>query len=308
MKTRTIVISGANGFIGRYLSRFYRDNGWRVVAIARSEKGLAQGVDYHPWDGMTLGDWAKELDGAELLVNLAGRSVNCRYGEKNKRIIRESRVQSTQVLGEAIRRCCNPPALWVNSSTATIYRHAEDRAQGDFDGELGTGFSVEVAKAWEESFFGAEVPGTVRKVAMRTAIVFAEEKGTVWDVLVKLSKKWLGGTMGNGRQKVSWIHIGDFCRVVEWLRLHEEASGVYNVSAPNPIDNRELMKQARKAAGRCFGLPATKWMLEIGAFFLRTETELILKSRWVVPTRLLEEGFEFRSEEFGEMFNKRRKD
>lgn len=299
------MISGANGFIGRYLSRFYRDNGWRVVAIARSERGLANGVEYRQWDGETLGDWAKELDGAELLVNLAGRSVNCRYGEKNKRIIHDSRVHSTGVLGEAIRQCENPPQLWVNSSTATIYRHAEDRPQGDFDGELGKGFSVEVAKAWESAFFGAEVPGCVRKVATRTAIVFAEEKGTVWDVLVKLCKKGLGGKMGSGRQKVSWIHIEDFCRAVEWFRIHEEASGVYNVSAPNPIDNRELMQHARKAAGICFGLPATKWMLEIGAFFLRTETELILKSRWVVPTRLLEEGFNFRYEEFREMFGKR---
>ncbi|MGJ8672605.1 TIGR01777 family oxidoreductase [Rubritalea sp.] len=293
---KSIVIVGANGFLGRVLSRYFLDQGWSVVGIAREPYGLIEGVDFVYWDGKHVGEWTEALEWVDVLVNLAGRSVNCRYSEKNRKAIIDSRVETTKLLGDAVSKCKGPPKVWINSSTATIYRHAEDRPQGDLDGEIGSGFSVEVAKAWEEAFFGQARVG-VRQVAIRSAIVMGNEPETVWTVLQKLARLGLGGKMGSGKQMVSWITDLDFARAVEWLAKNPNADGTYNVSAPNPVTNTELMKLIRKSVECRFGLPATKWMLEVGAFFMRTETELILKSRWVIPTRLLEEGFEFKNEE-----------
>ena len=289
---KTILIVGANGFLGRVLSRHFLAESWNVVGIARSAHGIVSGVDYVQWDGLTIGPWAEALEWIDVMVNLAGRSVNCRYGEVNRTQIMDSRVATTQLLDAAVAACENPPKVWINSSTATIYRHAEDRAQRDEDGEIGSGFSVEVAKAWEAAFFKKQHIG-VRKLAIRTAIVMGNEPETVWPVLQRLAKYGLGGAMGTGKQMVSWISDRDFARAVEWLAEKDEAVATYNVCAPQPITNQQLMRIVRASVDRRMGLPATKWMLELGAFFLRTETELILKSRWVMPTRLLKEGFEF---------------
>jgi len=288
-----LIIVGANGFLARYLTRYFSDLDWEVVGLARHQEGMDPGCRFVQWDGLTLGHWCSEIDGCDTLINMAGRTVNCRYNAKNKKEIMDSRVQSTTLLGEAIATCKNPPSLWLNSSTATIYRHAEDKPQSD-QGEIGKGFSVEVAKAWEEAFFSANVSGKVRKVAMRTAMVLADEPGTVFRYLYNLARFGLGGKVGSGKQMVSWIQIEDFCRSVEWLNEHDEVSGVVNISAPDPLTYAEVMQRFRKLAGMPFGLPATRWMAELGAFLLRTETELILKSRWVVPTRLLENGFVFK--------------
>lgn len=291
------MIAGANGFLGRLLSRYFFNIGYEVVALVRAfprESEEESGGRSVLWDGKTLDPWVAELEGARALVNLAGRSVNCRYGQKNRDEILRSRIDSTEILGAALRECAEPPRVWVNSSTATIYRHAEDRAQTEARGEIGHGFSVEVALAWEKAFFQAQIPAQVRKMAMRTAIVLANESGSVFDYLFKLSRLGLGGKMGNGQQRVSWLAGEDFCRAVAWLIEHEEADGIYNVVAPEAVKNEEFMAEFRRLAGRNFGLPASRWMLEIGAFFLRTETELILKSRWVKPQRLLKEGFQFR--------------
>ncbi|MGJ8694993.1 MAG: TIGR01777 family oxidoreductase [Verrucomicrobiaceae bacterium] len=295
---KKVVIAGANGFLGRYLSRWFLDRDWEVVGLSRNA-GVIEGVVDRRWDAVNPGDWQGDLEGAEVLVNLAGRSVNCRYGEQNRKLILESRVVSTRVLGEAIAGCRCPPKFWLNSSTATIYRHAEDRAQDEVSGEIGSGFSVGIANAWEEAFFQSVVPGEVRKVAMRTAMVIANEPGTVYDYLATLSRWWLGGTMGSGHQRVSWIHVEDFCRVVDWLISNHESEGIYNVVAPTAQTNREVMEVFRKVEGRRWGLPASKLMLEAGAFLLRTETEMVLKSRWVVPGRLEKGGFVFRWPELG---------
>ena len=204
-----------------------------------------------------------------------------------------SGVESTRILGEAIRACRVPPRAWLNSSTATIYRHAEDRPQDEGDGELGSGFSVEVARAWEQAFFGELVPGGVRKVALRTAIVLGPVRGTVFAYLWHLARWGLGGPMGTGAQMVSWIHLEDFVRAVAWLIRREGLEGIVNLAAPEPVPNRELMEAVRGAAGRSVGLSARRWMLEAGAVLLRTETELVLKSRWVLPSRLEAAGFRF---------------
>lgn len=296
---KKIVVAGANGFLGKYLCHWFHRLGWEVVGLSRNG-GVTPVAREVVWDGRSMGPWAAELEGAEVLVNLAGKSVNCRYHDRNKAAIFESRLASTAVLGEAIRGCENPPGLWCNSSTATIYRHAEDRPQDEETGELGEGFSVEVARAWERVFFESEVPEGVRQVALRTAIVLGNEPGSVFAYLRRIAWLGLGGKMGSGRQKMSWIHVDDFCRVIEWMIEKRELRDFYNLSAPNPTDNAGCMAGFRKIAGRGFGLPATRWMLEAGTFLMRSETELVLKSRWVLPKRLEEEGFEFRWPDFEE--------
>ena len=250
------------------------------------------GVRVARWDGATLGDWKSVFEGAEAVLNLAGRSVNCRYNSKNRAEILDSRVNSTRILGEAIAGCTIPPKVWLNSSTATIYRHAEDRPMDDETGEIGSGFSVGIALAWEKEFFERQLPAT-RRLALRTAMVMGPQPGGPFVVFHRLARLGLGGTLGSGRQMVSWLHDEDFCRAVEWLIDHEEVSGPINVSAPNPLPNREFMREVRRAARAPIGLPATRWMLEVGALILRTETELPLKSRWVLPSRLKAAGFSF---------------
>ena len=284
--------------MGRYLSEFFLKKNWQVKAFARREEGLAEGVEFHRWDGETLDNWKEQLEGAEAVINLAGRTVNCRYTDKHKAEIIDSRVNSTSVLGVAVGECSDPPKVWLNASTATIYRNAIDKYQTESEGDIGEGFSVDVAKAWESAFNDARVDDRVRKVTLRTSLVIADEEGTVLEILRGLAKKGLGGKMGSGKQMVSWIHIEDTCRAVEWMIENPEAEGAYNLVAPEALTNEAMMKLIRKDVGAWIGLPAMAWMLEIGAFFMRTETELIVKSRWVYPERLLDEGFEFEKERF----------
>ena len=243
------------------------------------------------WDGVTLGDWAGEIDGADVLVNLAGRSVNCRYNDFNKGVILSSRLDSTRVLGEAVALCSRPPRVWLNSSTATIYRHAEDRAMDDETGEIGSGFSVDVATAWEREFFSCSTVG-VRKVALRTAMVMGRGDGGPFSVFETLVRRGLGGRMGDGRQMVSWIHFEDFARALEFL-IESDVSGTVNVCAPGPLSNAAFMKEICDVLVAHVALPSPRWLLEVGALVIGTETELPLKSRWVVPSRLLGLGFEF---------------
>ncbi len=253
-------------------------------------------------NGRELGPWAAAIDGADVVINLAGRSVNCRYTAANRREIIDSRVESTRAVGAAIAQAAHPPALWMNASTATIYRHALDRPMDEATGELGGyepdapatwNFSIDVATRWEEAFFAAFTPRT-RKIALRSAMTMSPDAGGVFAALLHLAQSGLGGRAGPGTQFVSWVHDADFIRAVEFLIARQQLSGCVNVCSPNPLPNRDFMGDLRRACGARFGLPAAKWMLEIGAFFLRTETELILKSRRVVPGRLLEAGFEFR--------------
>ncbi len=253
------------------------------------------------WDGRTLGAWAGELEGADLVINLAGRSVNCRYTAANRREIMQSRTETTRLIGRAIAQCARPPAAWMNASTATIYRHALDRDMDEMTGEIGGGelgapaawrFSIDVATSWERVFFESVTPQT-RKIALRSAMIMSPERGGIFDTLLGLVRHGLGGPAGSGIQFVSWIHDADFVAALEFLLAHQELNGVVNVASPNPLPNREFMRVLRAAWGAPVGLPSPSWMLELGAVFLRTETELILKSRRVVPRRLLDAGFNF---------------
>jgi uncharacterized protein (TIGR01777 family) len=296
---KRVVLAGGSGFLGRLLARYFLTGDYEVVILSREPMNPLSSLKQVCWDGRKLGDWARELDGADVVVNLAGRSVNCRYHARNRRLILESRVSSTRVLGEAIAQCALPPRVWLNASTATIYKHSLDRPMDEATGEIGSTqeakdeFSVEVARAWEQALNEARTPAT-RRIALRTAMVLGNGRNSVLPVLRRLARFGLGGKMGTGRQFVSWIHEVDFCRAIEWLIAHEDFTGPVNLAAPNPVPNRELMESMREVCRVPFGLPATQWMLELGAFFLRTETELIIKSRQVVPGRLIGAGFQFR--------------
>jgi uncharacterized protein len=294
-----VVLPGGSGQVGGILARHFHAKGENVVVLSRSVSQAPWRVV--PWDGTSLGAWTLELEAADLVINLAGRSVNCRYGETNRREIRESRTQTTALLGEVISGLAKPPRIWMNASTATIYRHALDHAMDERTGEIGGGeanapdtwrFSIDVATSWEKTFFDAKSPNT-RKIALRSAMVMSPDRGGVFDKLLRLVRLGLGGRSGSGGQFASWIHEMDFVRAVEFLISHEEIDGAVNLASPGPLPNREFMAALRQAWGQPIGLPATEWMLEIGAVLLGTETELILKSRRVVPGRLLEAGFQF---------------
>jgi uncharacterized protein (TIGR01777 family) len=299
MKKPRIILAGGSGYLGQLLAPRFVAKNYQVIVLTRSPQKRSGEVEFVQWDGSTLGDWAGELEGAAAVINLTGRSVNCRYTEVNRRLILESRVLSTRVLGKAIARCAQPPRVWLNTSTATIYKHSFNRAL-DEAGEMGgtreakDEFSVEVARAWEQAFDEARTPAT-RKVTLRLTMVFGAAEGTVFRVLRRLARWGLGGKMASGKQFVSWIHEEDFWRAIQWLVLHDSFGGPVNLASPHPLTNCEMMRILRQECGAPLGigLPATRWMLEIGAFFLRTETELIIKSRRVVPGRLAAAGFQF---------------
>jgi uncharacterized protein (TIGR01777 family) len=299
MSARKLVLPGGAGYLGGFVSEYFANIGWEVVVLSR-RAGLPPGTLRRvAWDGETLGPWAEELNGADAVINLAGRSVNCRYNARNCREIYDSRLHSTRVLGAAISRCAQPPPAWINSSSATIYRDVRDRPMDEATGELGKGFSVDVCRKWEHTLNEAPTPGT-RKVALRTAIVLGPGPGGALEQFVRITRLGLGGTLGPGDQYVSWVHAQDFVRTLAWVIEHEELSGPVNCASPDPIPNRDFMRVLREVCRAPFGLPATAWILEIGAFFLGTETELLLKSRRVVPGRLLASGFTFEHPEVRE--------
>jgi uncharacterized protein (TIGR01777 family) len=292
MRYGKILLAGGNGYLGGVLAKHFSSLANEVIILARKPQAETGNIKTMLWDGKTMGEWAHSLQGADLLVNLCGKNVNCRYTEKNKKEIFDSRLIPTRLLGKAIKEMENPPKLWINITSATIYRHAEDRPQDEFTGEIGNGFSIEVCKAWEKSFFENETPHT-RKIALRMGIVLGLKDGA-FPRLLNLVELGMGGKQGNGEQYMSWIHEEDAARSIEWLLNHPEIEGVVNCTAPEAVKNHVFMHSIRKAFGRSFGLPAPAWLLAIGAKVIRTETELILKSRWVKPAVLLDNGFEFR--------------
>jgi uncharacterized protein (TIGR01777 family) len=305
MRPLRIVLPGGSGQVGRVLAHYFQERGHHVTVLTRLP--YAETWQTVRWDGETVGPWTEYLEGADVCINLAGRSVNCRYTEANRAAIYESRIRSTRLLGEVIASLADPPKIWLNASTATIYRHALDRPMDEATGELGGNewmtprrrapkswnFSIRVAKDWEAAFFAAPTPRT-RKVAMRSAITFSPVAGNAFAVLLNLVRFGMGGSQGNGRQFISWIHELDFARAVEFLIVRDNLDGPVNIASPNPPPNREFMAILRDAYGIPNGFPAPAPLIELAAVFLRTESELVLKSRRVVPGRLLEAGFDFR--------------
>lgn len=294
-----IIIPGGSGQVGTLLARAFHAEGHKVVVLSRMPTPAPWRVV--PWNAETVGEWAEEMDGADAVINLAGRSVNCRYTPENRKVIMDSRVHSTRAIGEAIAKAPNPPRVWLQASTATIYSHRYDAANDDVSGILGGAepslpdtwrFSLDVARQWEAALDEAQTPRT-RKVILRSAIVMSAGKGGAFDVLLGLVRRGLGGTEGDGRQFVSWIHGDDFVRAARFLLEDDGLAGPVILAAPGPLPNAAFLRALRDAAGVSAGLPATAWMLEIGARALGTETELILKSRYVIPRRLTEAGFAF---------------
>jgi uncharacterized protein len=303
MKGKKIIIAGGTGFIGQEITNFFgKEN--EIVILTRAikngktnafginniEGGLLK-MRYVKWDGINLGDWAEELNGADMVINLAGKTVNCRYTEKNKKEIFDSRIHATKAIGLAIQNTTQPPKLWINATSATIYPHATDAPRDETFTPFADDFSVRVCKLWEKTFYEQRTAFT-RKVALRMAITLGA--GGVMTPYFNLLKFGLGGRQGNGRQMYSWVHITDTCRMMEWLYEHPQLEGTFNCVSPNAVTNREFMKTLQNSTSNIIALPAPEWMLSIGAKLIGTEPELILKSRWVLPTAILKTGFNFK--------------
>ncbi|HEX6037674.1 epimerase [Longimicrobium sp.] len=293
-----MVVPGGTGQIGRVLIEALRRRGDEVVVLSR---GAARGPGVVAWDGRTLGPWAHEVDGADAVINLAGRSVNCRYNKANLTEMLASRIDSTRAVAQAIEAASRPPRVWLQASTATIYAHRHDAPNDEATGIIGGHepdvpgywrYSIEIARAWEREQAVANTPRT-RRVALRMAIAMAPDRDGVFGILHRLTRLGLGGPIAGGAQYMSWIHDRDLARAVLWLLEREDIDGAVNLAAPEPLPQREFMRVLRAAAGVPIGLGGTRWMIEMAAVVHRTDAELLLKSRRVVPGRLLEAGFRF---------------
>jgi len=293
-----IIISAGTGFLGKNLEQFFINKNYEVKILTRNPKRKNEIF----WDSKTVGTWKNELENADVLINLAVKSVDCRYNEENKKEIYNSRINSTRVLQNAIDECQNPPKIWLNASSATIYVHSETHLNTEKNGIIGDDFSMNICKSWEKEFFKTENQN-IRKVALRTSIVL-EKNGGAFPKFKQITKFGLGGKQGRGNQMMSWIHIDDFCEAVNFIIENENLKGAINITAPKTLSNEDMMKQHRGKLKIPFGIPSPVWLLELASIFIRTETELMLKSRNVYPEVLLENGFEFQYDDFGKALEK----
>ena len=294
-----LIIVAGTGFLGQVLVNHFKDKFEEIIVLTRGESETKNGIQYVKWDAKTFSGWEKVMENTDLLINLAGKSVDCRYTEVNKKEILESRIESTRILNLAVINCKNPPKHWMNSSTSTIYRHSLDKQMNEIDGEIGDDFSMNVAKSWEKTFFETETPDT-KKVALRTSIVLGKNGGAFLP-LKNLTRLGFGGKQGKGNQFISWIHEKDFARAVEFI-YKKEMFGVLNIVSPKPTRNALFMQTLRKSLGVPLGIPIGEKLLKFGAKIIGTETELVLKSRNVIPNRLVENGFEFEFETLEKAF------
>ncbi|GGG66632.1 TIGR01777 family oxidoreductase [Epilithonimonas arachidiradicis] len=293
-----IIIAAGTGFLGRNLENYFLDKNYEVKILTRNPKRKNEIF----WDAKTIGAWKNELENANVLINLAGKSVDCRYNEKNKKEIYDSRINSTRVLQSAIDECQNPPKIWLNASSATIYIHSETHLNTEKNGIVGDDFSMNICKSWEKKFLKSENQN-IRKVALRTSIVLGKNGGA-FPKFMQISKLGLGGKQGRGDQMMSWIHIDDFCEAVNFIIENEKLEGAINITAPKPLSNKNMMSQIRKKIKVPFGIPSPVWLLEIASIFIKTETELMLKSRNVYPEILLENRFKFQYDTFEKALEK----
>lgn len=284
---KKIIIAGGTGFLGQVLKKHFTNQNYQVLILSRNPKS----EDEIHWNGKDLGDWTKKLENAEALINLSGKSVDCRYIDKNKKAIYDSRINTTNLLGLAVNLCDNPPKYWFNSSTATIYKSSFEKPNTEEDGVIGDDFSMNIAKSWERAFNDITTPKT-KKVTLRTSIVMGEKGGAITPLKL-LTKFGLGGKQASGNQKVSWIHEDDFVNAIQFL-MDKNIEGVFNLCVPEPTDNKTLMKSLRTVMKIPFGIPHPIWSLKLGALFIGTETELVTKSRYVLPEKLLKNGFLFK--------------
>jgi len=294
-----LVIVAGTGFLGQVLVDHFKNKFDEIVILTRGNAKTVDRIKYVNWNARTFSGWENELENAAVLINLAGKSVDCRYTEKNKKEILLSRIESTKILNKAVLKCQNPPKHWLNSSTSTIYRFSLDKQMDEIDGEIGNDFSINVALSWEKAFFKTETPITM-KTALRTSIVLGKDGGA-FIPLKTLAKIGFGGKQGKGNQFISWIHQEDFANAIDFI-IEKQITGIINVVSPEPIRNTDFMQKLRKAIGFPFGMPLNTFLLEIGSFLIRTQPELVLKSRNVIPKRLLENGFQFKFGDIDEAF------
>ncbi|WP_456314013.1 TIGR01777 family oxidoreductase [Pseudomonas shirazensis] len=294
-----LIIAAGTGFLGKVLIHKFKDKFDEIVILTRGKSKTIDGIKYVNWNAKNFSGWENELENATVLINLAGKSVDCRYTKENKKEILWSRIQSTRILNKAVLNCANPPKHWLNSSTSTIYRFSLDKQMDEVDGEIGNDFSINVALSWEKAFFKTETPNTL-KTALRTSIVLGRDGGA-FIPLKTLAKIGFGGKQGKGNQFVSWIHEEDFANAVDFI-IEKEIVGVINVVSPKPVRNANFMQKLRKAVGFPFGIPLNTFLLKIGSFIIRTQPELVLKSRNVIPKRLLDNGFKFKFGDIDEAF------
>lgn len=287
---KTIIIAGGTGFLGKILEVYFTEKSYLVKTLTRNPK---RENDVY-WNAKDLGQWSDDLENVDVLINLTGKSVDCRYTDANKKFIYDSRIDATHILGLAINLCNKPPKLWMNASTATIYEAALAHDNDEDTGIIGDDFSMNIAKSWEHAFYSIPNPQT-RKLALRTSIVLGRNGGALIP-MKRLTQVGLGGTQGSGHQKVSWIHELDFARAIDFLISQPQLSGNINLCVPQPTDNKTLMHTLRKTLHIPFGISHPVWPLKFGARLIGTETELILKSRNVIPKRLMDHGFKFRYE------------
>ncbi len=292
---KKIIIAGGTGFLGTSLVNHYLKQDTQIIILTRGKSQIKGGIQYESWDGKTIGSWIKVLDNSDIVINLNGKSVDCRYTKKNRSLIYSTRLESTNILGQAILQCNNPPTLWINSASATIYRHSVDKEMDEYSGEFGVGFSVDVCQKWEAAFNQFELNKT-RKVILRTGIVLGKSGGPM-KPLKMLAKLGFGGKQGSGEQYVSWLHEDDFANIIDFIESNQDINGAYNVTAPTPLPNSDFMKAIRQALKIRVGISMPRWLLELGAIIIGTETELILKSRRVVPTKLMDAGYNFKFNE-----------
>jgi len=304
MKNRKIILAGGTGFIGQEICNYFGNDN-QIVILTRQlsnqqtnafgenhlNKTVSENIRCVKWDGIHAGEWMQEFNDADIVINLAGQTVNCRYTEKNRQQIFDSRTNTTKLIGQAIQQAVKPPELWINAASATIYPHATDTPRDESFTNFSNDFSVQVCQLWEKTLYEQRTPFT-RKVALRMAINLGA--GGVMIPYFNLLKFGLGGKQGSGKQMYSWVHVEDTCRMIEWISGNKSMEGTYNCSSPNAVANDVFMNTLRKVTGHKFGLPAYEWMLKIGAALIGTETELILKSRWVLPTKMLQSGFQFK--------------
>ncbi len=291
MNTLTITIAGGSGFLGSVLISYFQNKVKTIYVLTRKKPCSHHNVRYVQWDTKSIENWTYVINKTDILINLSGKSVDCRYHKKNKDLILNSRIESTLILHKAILQCHTPPKIWINSSTATIYEHSLYQQMDEKNGKIGNGFSVNVAKEWERTFFKHSLPG-IRKIAIRTSIVLSTKGGALPSIL-KLVKLGFGGKQGKGNQKISWIHELDFARSIEHIITNKNIDGTINIVSPTPVSNTDFMKHVSKFSKPLFRIPISVVALKIGAFFIKTEAELVLKSRNVIPNKLKFYGFNF---------------
>ena len=296
---KKLIIAAGTGFLGQVLVDHFKDSFDEIVILTRGKSENKNNIKYVNWNAKTFSGWEKELENTDVLINLAGKSVDCRYNEKNKQEIFNSRIESTKILNEAVLQCKNPPKHWLNSSTSTIYRFSLDKQMAETTGEIGNDFSMNIAKSWEKAFFETKTPKTL-KTALRTSIVLGKNGGA-FIPLKTLAKLGMGGKQGNGKQFISWIHEKDFARAVAFV-IENKLENEINIVSPNPIRNVDFMSKLRKTVGMSFGISQPEWLLELGSKIINTETELVLKSRNVIPKRLQENGFTFKYDSVDKTF------